>query len=46
MNQLNNIINAQQLNGENLGSMLAVVQMITETADGHDELSKVILAVS
>ena len=46
MNQLNNMINVQHLNGENLASMLSVVQIITGDANGHYELSRVTLAVS
>ena len=46
MTQLNNIIDVEQLNGESISSMLNVVRMLTDDAEGHDELLKIIQAVS
>ena len=46
MSQLDNIIDVQELDGESLASMLSVVYMLAEEAEGYDELFKLILAVS
>ena len=43
---LDNIINAEQLNGQNLGMMLNMIRIFADGANGYDELFKIIQAVS